>query len=134
VSFDPGVREDDNPPQDDPAGNINRVFNHFYDPYLNSGLLDGWGSKAPDWAINGTDNIGARRNHFSIKHAKEAMFRAATLRMLVDGRLEKVPTPVYGLWMTQEEQRAAYWATVFRALGDTEHLLQDMAQPQHRCS
>ncbi|MFA6047107.1 MAG: hypothetical protein WC718_19150, partial [Phycisphaerales bacterium] len=31
----------------------------------------------------------------------------------------------------RESTRKAYWATTFRALGDSVHLLQDMAQPQH---
>ena len=33
--------------------------------------------------------------------------------------------------MTAEAVRNAYWATTFRAIGDSVHLLQDMAQPQH---
>ena len=27
--------------------------------------------------------------------------------------------------------RKAYWATLFRSLGDVVHLIQDMGQPQH---
>jgi len=136
VIYDPGAPE--NPPQDDPAGNINRVLNHFYDPYRDIPLTVAlaFGSRTPDWAIDGTDKNGQHRNHFSIMDAKEAMFRAATLRKLNNGQLEKLPSPVVPSSMSSSglsdvEQMAAYWATVFRSLGDAAHLLEDMAQPQH---
>jgi len=138
VIYDPGAPE--NPPQDDPAGNINRVLNHFYDPYLDIPLQAPitLGSKTPDWAIEGTDLSGNHRNHFSIVDAKEAMFRAATLRTLNNGQLEKLSSPVVPAsistaGLSDVEQMVAYWATVFRSLGDAAHLLEDMAQPQH-CS
>jgi hypothetical protein len=134
------IREDDvaysfftgeNPPQDDPSGNINRVFNHFYDPYHGKSLI--LGNKAADWAIDGKDLFGQQRNHFSIKDAREAMFRAATLRVLRGGRLEELsaPTAPDGSSLTKENHRKAYWATVFKSLGHALHLLHDMAQPQH---
>ena len=90
VPYSPG--SDDNPPQDDPQGNIYRLFNHFYDPYLDApGIL---GNKTPVWAIDGTDFWGNHRNHFLVADAKEAMFRAATLRTLdSNGQLVRVSPP-----------------------------------------
>jgi hypothetical protein len=144
------IREDDEkfrfraretPPQDDPSGNIDRPLNHFYDLHFDIPL---WailqfganriplGNKTPEWAIEGKDKDGQHRNHFSIKDAKEAMFRAATLRTLENGQLKPLQEPVYGSFygLTEEGQRRAYWATVFKSLGNVLHLLQDM-QPQH---
>ena len=121
--------ETDNTPQDDPQGNIYRLFNHFYDPYLDApGIL---GNKTPVWAIEGTDFWGNHRNHFSVADAKEAMFRAATLKTLVNGQLANINAPANLVGANSEDIRKAYWATVFRSLGDISHLLHDMAQPQH---
>lgn len=134
------IREDDVPawipgssnPQDDPysAYTLVRVLNHFYDPALNRPLTVagiGWGSKAPDWAT-GSNNVftnpntpdASRRNHFTVFDAREAMYRALTGR---DSQGNRIALTV--------AERNKYWATTFRALGDTVHLLQDMGQPQH---
>lgn len=134
------IREDDvpgEPQEEDPYGNIYRVFNHFYDPIFNrpltvGGILPGSvfgdpNEPAPNWGI-GTSNAltisptsnAARRNHFAVFDAREAMYRALTGR---DAQ-NNIVAPV-------ESDRNQYWATTFRALGDVVHLLQDMAQPQH---
>lgn len=72
-----------------------------------------------------TPNTG-RRNHFTLVDAREAMYRAVTGRD-VAGNTDIGPngTPA------TKEVRDAYWATVFRSLGDVVHLVQDMGQPQH---
>jgi len=94
------IREDDVPwpfgegnPQDDPYGNIFRVFNHFYDPVhdqpLNiSGVTPGslLGQPnliAPQWALGSSDVFNLpgtpdsqRRNHFTAFDAREAISRA----------------------------------------------------------
>jgi len=138
------IREDDVPwpfgegnPQDDPYGNIFRVFNHFYDPVhdqpLNiSGVTPGslLGQPnliAPQWALGSSDVFNLpgtpdsqRRNHFTAFDAREAMYRALT------GYSTQGDTVA----ATQDE-RNKYWATTFRALGDIVHLIQDMGQPQH---
>ena len=137
------IREDDLPspigknPQDDPYGNIFRVFNHFYDPIFDrpltvggippGSLIDQPNEPAPNWAIGTSDALtnspapnSYRRNHFTVFDAREAMYRALTGR---DGQ----GSPIAPM----AEDRNKYWATTFRALGDVVHLLQDMAQPQH---
>jgi hypothetical protein len=91
--------------------------------------------KAVDWAIE-----DATRNHFTVQSAREAMWRALTLKRIDrTGALVDVPSLV-GFTGTgipgqaegfREGLRKSYWATTFRALGDVVHLLQDMAQPQH---
>jgi hypothetical protein len=129
-------------PLDDPWGNLNRWCNHFFDPYHNRPLTLPTGSAG--WAICKSDTYGpapvwamgtrgafsfpqvaaadpARRNHFSIPDAREAMWRALT------GYDAAMANRVAGT----TETRNAYWATMFRALGDVLHLNQDMAQPQH---
>jgi hypothetical protein len=160
------IREDDfrydtgnneNSPQDDLYGsnkNMNRIFHHFYDPYRDIPLNGTLGTKTPEWAIEGTHrgpNIGifsGHDNRFAIKHAREAMFRAATMRRLENGELKPLPAPdpsgfgTTGLQMgelfrvgeSEELHRRAYWATVFKSLGHALHLLHDMGQPQHRYS
>jgi hypothetical protein len=60
-----------------------------------------------------------RRNHFTVRDARENMWLALT-----------------GYWRDfpgqfDETHRTRAWATVFRSLGDILHLNQDMAQPQH---
>ncbi|MGE5139255.1 MAG: hypothetical protein ACM3JD_07335, partial [Rudaea sp.] len=130
------IREDDllwplgNNPQDDPYGNIIRVRNHFYDPIGNSALTVAGvtlGEKAPDWALGATNAFAepvsantSRRNHFTVLDAREAMYRALTGRN--KDNQEVAPT---------KDDRNKYWATLFRALGDIVHLVQDMGQPQH---
>lgn len=118
-------------PHDDPYGNIFRVFNHFYDPVFDRPLtVPGHDTRtAPAWAL-GTTNANAftqpnipesgRRNHFTIFDAREAMYRALTGR-----------NQAGDVVAATKELRNRYWATIFRALGDVVHLIQDMAQPQH---
>jgi len=148
------IREDDlkdgdsNPAgtyDDDPSGNMYRVFNHFYDPVGNHGFAAIVGANALcllpnqscertiDWATGLTDALASSpqiasqyRNHFSWEAAREAQWRALTLI---------TPPPNSNSYTDYRRQdsvlRLAYWATAFRALGDAVHLLQDMAQPQH---
>lgn len=142
------IREDDgvaalflSNPQDDPYGNINRFLNHFFDPVNNAPLsIGGQNHTAPAWAL-GTTNANAfgdentaesgRRNHYTVKDAREYLFRALTG---MDGNGSRAigangSTPNSPADM--EAVRKAYWATTFRALGDIVHLVQDMGQPQH---
>lgn len=143
------IREDDGglvaaiknwEPYDDPYGNFNRYCNHFYDPVV---VRSGFGRAfsgfcfnetpldAVQWVLGSLDpfqtpavELAARRNHFTVLDAREAMWRALTLR---DRAGNDVPRFGY----TGEEVRKIYWATTFRALGDVVHMLQDTAQPQH---
>ncbi|MBK6981980.1 MAG: hypothetical protein IPH30_11115 [Betaproteobacteria bacterium] len=114
-------------PRDDPYGDIDRPLRHFYDPIADRGLnrFPFYGDRAPDWALGRMDSIAqggtvdsARRNHFSIVDARQAMYYA------LSGRVLPRQTPDLAT-------RNAWWATTFRSLGDAMHLLQDMAQPQH---
>lgn len=140
------IREDDGPfdvgalentPQDEPDGAFTRVFNHFFDPYLDRPLVVGgpFGARAPDWAL--VVPTAGTRNHFTVSAGREAMWRALTLKQIASGGiLTDVPfPPSFGIVADdlryREALRTAYWATTFRALGDVAHLLQDMAQPQH---
>ncbi|MBC7624798.1 MAG: hypothetical protein H7232_15600 [Aeromicrobium sp.] len=128
----------------DPAGNINRLCNHFLNPFTRNALVAPFGFNlayfycedfnftAVDWAI-GTENAFSAnvqaapnyRNHFTVFSAREAMWRALTL-------LNRDGTPAARIGGdTPTQVRNAYWATTFRALGDVLHLSQDMAQPQH---
>ena len=141
-------------PQDDPFGAINRFCNHFYDPLYDRGLtpnsfgvndaiaLAGCGSsaeKSVNWAIGTNDAFASSvqpastyRNHFTIFAAREAMWRALTLTMKQQTGgytplLYSSATPA-----ERETESRKYWTTVFRMLGNTAHLIQDAAQPQHR--
>lgn len=125
-------------PYDDPYGNINRFCNHFFDP-----LASGSGAanficpgatplSAPTWAVGTVDAFASpdqtdlpRRNHFTVLDAREAMYRALTGQRTSGAPAGPNFTPA------TESVRKAYWATVFRSLGDVLHLNQDMAQPQH---
>jgi hypothetical protein len=141
------IREDDNPKEPDTPNDapvpIKRPLHHFFDPWNNRALdVPGVSSflgdpdvhKNPDWAIGARDVFTApdtpeagRRNHFTLFDAREAMWRALTLKRGNDTLL--------GNAGDSESDRAtlrkSYWNTVFRALGDVLHLNQDMAQPQH---
>jgi hypothetical protein len=128
-------------PRDEPYfTNLNRWCNHFFDPYLNRpfvnfgpagvACLGSTFSSAPVWAtgfVGPFDDLleatpdANRINHFSVLDAREAMWRALT------GYDITMTTPL----ASTKTDRDAYWATVFRALGDVLHLNQDMAQPQH---
>jgi len=141
------VREDDvpldagemeNTPQDEPSGPFTRVLHHFYDPVHASALTVGreLGTTAREWAIRGNSEVYGTPNAFSAAMAREAMWRALTLkyspaRPFVDGPLFDVSFEETANIASREAQRVAYWATTFRSLGDVVHLLQDMAQPQH---
>ena len=132
-------------PRDDPFGNFNRFCNHFFDPlaapasaYPNGRSLTGFcfnetprfdnaqwalGSLAPFATLPA--ELATRRNHFSVLDAREAMWRALTLR-------DRTGNPLnWNTDLNQEGKRKVHWATTFRALGDVIHLVQDMAQPQH---
>jgi hypothetical protein len=146
------IREDDNtketpqgtPEGDEPGGVFQRSYGHFYDPVNERGLTVGprtLGPKANDWArISGTTipytpfaNPVIGENRYNIPSAREAMWRALTLKKLSNGSLSDLPVTGSGgnLAALRESERKAYWATMFRALGDMVHLVQDMGQPQH---
>ncbi len=141
------IREDDNNIEngqnadpklksDEPGGVFNRVLGHFFDPKNNSGLATASipiQPRATDWALAPGTKVNTpapRENHFKITDAREAMWRALTLKTAAmgDGVFPQGwPTDASG----RENLSKAYWATTFRALGDVIHLLQDMGQPQH---
>jgi hypothetical protein len=136
VPYDAGAIE--NTPQDELGGPFVRVFNHFFDPYLDRPLVVGVpsGARAPDWALV-TPSTGTA-NHFTVAAARESMWRALTLKRIAGSALidayatSDFASDVWGVEERyREELRKTYWATTFRALGDVVHLLQDMAQPQH---
>src|SRR5579885_404593 len=123
------IREDDGPydaasventPVDDPDGAFYRVFNHFYDPYNDPPLtiLTELGSSAPDWALGTLSLFSLHGNTFSIKAAREAMWRAATLRYGASLNWKPIAFAPAQDVPTSEALRYAYWATTFRALGD----------------
>ena len=97
------IREDDDPDSSDPSPNddpydsrLHRVYRHFFDPYNNAPMTvhgvtpcvsDGGCDRAPDWALGDTDyraqpplSNAERRNHFSVLDAREAIYRALTLK------------------------------------------------------
>jgi hypothetical protein len=137
VPFDSG--EDENTPQDEPSGPFIRVLHHFYDPYHNrplSILGKELGTTAPTWAIEGSSGGYGTSNGFSAVMAREAMWRALTLKHqpaspAADQSLVDIAFASTTAIPDRESLRLAYWATTFRALGDVVHMLQDMAQPQH---
>ncbi len=139
------IREDDNEIQngpkasselrsDEPGGVFDRVLAHFFDPKNNKGLsVTGIAiqPRAVDWAsMPGAKVNGQRENHYKVTDAREAMWRALTLKTAAMGD-EVFPSGWGNDAADRERLRKAYWATTFRALGDVVHLLQDMAQPQH---
>src|SRR6266550_2960172 len=81
VPLDSGALE--NTPQDEPLGSFVRVVNHFYDPFFDRALFivgATRGSPPPEWAVIGIDEINSHANQFSIIDARDAMWRALTLR------------------------------------------------------
>jgi hypothetical protein len=126
----------------DAPGRINRYCNHFYDPIpTNTAALNNAGigasffcSVAPDDAVKwGLGTLGARgeggedtarTNRFTLRDAREAQWRALTMR-------DKAMTQLPLLGMQPRAFRDAYWATTFRALGSVMHLAQDMGNPQY---
>jgi hypothetical protein len=141
------IREDDNtketlqgtPEGDEPNGVFDRVYGHFFDPVYNRGLTVGGltlGPRSPEWATLkevGVTGFGfsSRQNYYNLPSAREAMWRALTLKEWNNGVLTDAAFP--GNWpnSTKEQLREAYWATTFLAVGDMVHLLQDAGQPQH---
>jgi hypothetical protein len=137
------IREDDNtietppgtPEGDEPGGVFQRSYAHFFDPQNDRPLtlLGERGPKSPDWALEADKTISGRENHYNIPSAREAMWRALTLKKLLpNGTLESIIPGGNNVGAAAaEDERNAYWATTFRAVGDVVHLLQDAAQPQH---
>lgn len=170
------IREDDakmglGHPQDDPARPINRFCNHFYDPLYNVKLSSEFCAtdaitSAPLWATGALPlqaSLGGfakplslsvkdqdRRNHYTLQDAREAMWRALTLRSFrgksgaiqIDqsGAFTELPLPIHQTIFSQfspdpvkrkRQIRDGYWATTFFGIGTMLHLNQDMAQPQH---
>jgi hypothetical protein len=147
------VREDDNtletkpgtPEGDEPGGVFQRVYGHFFDP-VNDRALTIWprtfGPRSIDWAlVEGTAipytpyaNTVVGQNHYNIPSAREAMWRALTLKTRIFNDLPLSNggnSALTSVAAAREDERKAYWATMFRAVGDVVHLLQDAAQPQH---
>jgi hypothetical protein len=143
------VREDDNTkenPQgdpngsgDEPGGVFDRVYGHFFDPVNNRGLTVAGltlGPRSPEWAtlkdvgVTGF-GFGSRQNYYNLPSAREAMWRALTLKEWNNGTPIDAAFPGNWPYSTKTQLRDAYWATMFRAIGDMVHLLQDAGQPQH---
>ena len=139
------IREDDNtketlagtPEGDEPGGVIDRVYGHFYDPVYDRGLTVAGvqlGARSPDWAtVKGATVqgflFGTRQNYYNLPAAREAMWRALTLKAQeADGTLTDAVEPTNWPYTSKAELRNAYWATTFRTLGDVVHVLQD-SQP-----
>ncbi len=137
VPFDNG--EEENTPNDDPRGAFMRVANHFFDPYFDQPLtIDGgrYGATALEWMKSGRPGRGSRTNNFSWFAAREAMWRALTLKEYAsdvgtDFAFLDLEMPRNAVLSSWQAVRTAYWATTFRSLGDVVHLIQDMGQPQH---
>ncbi len=141
------IREDDNTEEtkagnntgsgDEPGGVFNRVYGHFYDPQNDRALtVAGFsvGAKSTDWATDENATVQGRQNRYNIPSAREAMWRALTLktRIFNDPPLTNGSNVALDSIAAQkEDERNAYWATMFRSIGDVVHLLQDAAQPQH---
>ena len=124
-------------PEDDLWPLPPRVIHHFYDPVrkipLTNPFIPFTKKRSPDWGMGSTDVFtqpntpdANRDNHYSFFDAREAMYRALT-GQASDGTIDIGPNNTPAL----EDERKAYWATTFRALGDVLHLVQDAAQPQH---
>jgi hypothetical protein len=136
-------------PDPDPYQPILRVYNHFYDPIYNQKLHIGvdcssfpsgpplygytFCSKAVDWALGTVDAFAAltpdpsRHQHFSWEDSRNNFFLALTAERDANGNGVREASEREA----DSEERLFRWATMFRSLGDTVHLLQDMAQPQH---
>lgn len=139
----PSFSFEETEPHDDPYNNFNRFCNHFFDPLhdrpLTAYCFNEHVEEAPVWAIGAVNPFmepalitadPTRRNHFTVYDAREAMWRALTLTQKnMNGTYS--PIGVNDDAATREHTRQAYWATMFRSLGDVLHLNQDMAQPQH---
>ena len=135
----------DNPQDDKYPDPPDRPLNHFFNPINDTPLtifFSPRGETAPNWALGGSDAFTipisentTRRNHFTLHDAFESIYRALTSQSIA-GNTEIVPDDTGGVRnpvnkSEVESTRKAYWATVFRSLGDVVHLIEDMAQPQH---
>jgi len=139
------IRDDKNPQDDLYPNPPDRPLNHFYDPINDRGLNQVViGEKATDWALGVENALGdppvedaGRRNHFTLLDAREAQYRALTGRKSSDPADPTYPVVADankigpGGTSVTKADRDAYWATMFRSLGDLLHMIQDMAQPQH---
>lgn len=136
-------------PQVLPEDGLNRFCNHFFDPYNARALTPVPGSQAStfcpaaenrnaqEWATSPSPRwrdlvqlAQSYRNHFTVVHAREYMWRALTLTRYTSGTYQ----PLYAVNSAPAElQRVSlrYWASVFKSLGHVVHLAQDAAQPQH---
>ena len=142
------IREDDNPNEDPPTPQdvergLRRPLHHFFDPYYNRpltvagvGVIDPDVMKNVDWALGVRDAFSrpnledsGRRNRFTIFDAREATFRALTLKAYTDHTLTDLSPEAEP--DVRQALRQKYWTTMFRILGNVLHLNQDMAQPQH---
>ncbi|MBS0569414.1 MAG: hypothetical protein JSS28_02310 [Proteobacteria bacterium] len=141
------AHDDCGEPEPDPNGPINRVMNHFYDPINDVALTpplipcsavapNGVCSKSVDWALGYVNSFAIppvietnRRNHFTYEDARQNMWFALT------GQVNRPGTSPNTETAAQREidaiDRYFGWATSFRSLGDTIHLMEDGAQPQH---
>ena len=151
-----GLRIGGDSPREDPYGDFYRVYQHFFDPTKltpQAQALNGTPMpddnpqpihSSPNWALGTIDAFAAgpiyelgRRNHFTIQDAREAMYRALTGRATNGSIGTDIMPNGNGGGITPantaeaEQARNAYWATVFRSLGDIVHLVQDAGQPQH---
>lgn len=115
------------------TGTYPRSLHHFYDPYLDAGLLEVMG-KSVDWALGYVDSFASSPvvdmsslNHYSYVDARNLFWNALTRE-----RYKQAYT-IYDSAGRQAdaEDRMHLWATMFRSLGDVVHLLEDMGQPQH---
>lgn len=133
-------------PEPDPRDPFNRVLSHFYDPINDRPLkpygipcasipypLHGSCNKSVDWALGVVDSFApaqqadpSRANHFTYVDARENYWLALT------GERGRETFPYTAAAKEADSAERLYrWATVFRALGDVIHLVQDGAQPQH---
>lgn len=141
-------------PDDEPGGNFNRFCHHFFDPYRVRALSGGGFSSevfcpssgtnanrmGNEWATSPYTGWKAMvmqsqqyRNHFTIVHARELMWRALTLTQMNVSASGYMPLPGVATNTPQqnETERLRYWASTFKALGNVVHMIQDAAQPQH---
>jgi hypothetical protein len=142
---------------DEPGGVFQRVYGHFYDPVNDRPLTVKvptgtvppvvfvpvvLGPKSTEWALKAGTTIPytpyanpvAGENHYNVPSAREAMWRALTLKTRIFNDLPLTNGNNLALTSVaaqREDERNAYWATMFRAVGDVVHLLQDAGQPQH---
>ena len=118
-------------PTDGPV-NENRPLNHFFDPINNRPLTIGigLGDTAVNWGLGTLDAftlpIKDQRhiNHFTMFDAREAQYRALTGHTK-EGTKDIAPS---GTDATEPQIRNAYWATMFRALGDKVNRNGDMSR------